>query len=372
MKENSQFPEKNVKTNLIFEIQSKVMGEFKNINGAAVVIDCETGGVNCLASSPSFNNNEFSNGVSNQKWNQLLNNEFNPLLNRSIAGLYSPGSTYKLITALFALENMNIDVKKEVLCTGHIQFGNRKFHCWKKEGHGKVNLHNAIKKSCDCYFYDLAKRIDIDELSNFSKKFTIGNKSGIDIPNELSGIMPNRMWKKKNRSEKWQKGETLNTVIGQGFVLSTPLQIALMTARIATGNKITPSIIYSKKTTFEKLDISKESLRFIRESMFSVVNNFEGTAFKSRLSAKYKMAGKTGTSQVRKISLEERETGVLKNEELNYKLRDHSIFTAYAPYNSPKFAISIVAEHMGNGSKVAAPIAKRIMEVLLKKYLKYV
>ena len=173
------------------------MGEFKNINEAAVVIDCETGGVNCLASSPSFNNNEFSNGVSNQKWNQLLNNEFNPLLNRSIAGLYSPGSTYKLITALFALENMNIDVKKEVLCTGHIQFGNRKFHCWKKEGHGKVNLHNAIKKSCDCYFYDLAKRIDIDELSNFSKKFTIGNKSGIDIPNELSGIMPNRMWKKK-------------------------------------------------------------------------------------------------------------------------------------------------------------------------------
>ena len=151
------------------------MEELKNINGAAVVIDCQTGGVNCLASSPSFNNNEFSNGVSNQKWNQLLNHEFNPLLNRSIAGLYSPGSTYKLITALFAIEKMKLNIYKEINCTGSLQFGNRRFHCWKKEGHGKVNLLGAIQKSCDCYFYDLAKSIDIDELSLFSKTIFIWN-----------------------------------------------------------------------------------------------------------------------------------------------------------------------------------------------------
>ena len=365
-------PGKNIKTNLILDIQSKAMEELKNINGAVVVIDCKTGGINCLASSPSFNNNEFSNGVSNQKWNQLLNDKFNPLLNRSIAGLYSPGSTYKLITALFAIEKMNIDINKEFNCKGYLQFGNRKFHCWKKEGHGQVNLSTAIKKSCDCYFYNLAKKIDIDELSKFSEKFSFGNKSGIDIPNEFSGIMPNKNWKKSNRGERWQKGETLITVIGQGYLLSTPLQISVMTARIATGRQIIPSIIKDKNVDFKKLDLSEKNLDFVRKSMLDVVNDFDGTAFKSRLSSKHRMAGKTGTSQVRKITLEERESGVLKNEEIDYRLRDHSIFTAFAPFNNPQFAISVVAEHMGSGSKVAAPIAKRIIEFSLKNYSDYV
>ena len=365
-------PGKNIKTNLILDIQSRVMKELININGAAVIIDCQTGGINCLASSPSFNNNEFSNGVSNQKWNLLLNHEYNPLLNRSIAGLYSPGSTYKLITALFAIEKMKININKEINCVGSLKFGNRKFHCWKKEGHGNVNLLGAIQKSCDCYFYELAKSINIDELSSFSKQFSFGNKSGIDIPNELSGIMPNKSWKKLNRNERWQKGETLNTVIGQGYVLSTPLQIALMTARIASGRKILPSILKVKNREFKKMDISDKGLNFIRSSMYSVVNDFDGTAFKSRLSSNYKMAGKTGTSQVRKISLEERESGVLKNEEIDYKLRDHSVFTGFAPYDNPRFAITIIAEHMGSGSKVAAPIAKRVLEFSLKNFLSYV
>ena len=365
-------PGKNIKTNLILDIQSKAMEELKKVNGAAVILDCQTGGVNCLASSPSFNNNEFSNGVSNQKWNQLLNHEFNPLLNRSIAGLYSPGSTYKLVTALFAIEKMKLNIHKEINCTGSLQFGNRRFHCWKKEGHGKVNLLGAIQKSCDCYFYNLAKSIDIDDLSLFSKQFSYGIKSNIDIPNELGGIMPNRSWKKLNRKERWQRGETLNTVIGQGYVLSTPLQITLMTARIATGRKIFPSILKVKNKEFQRMNLSDKALNYIRKSMYSVVNDFDGTAFKSRLSSNYKMAGKTGTSQVRKISMEERESGVLKNDEIDYKLRDHSVFTAYAPYNNPKFAVTIIAEHMGSGSKVAAPITKRILEFSLKNYLNYV
>ena len=167
-------------------------------------------------------------------------------------------------------------------------------------------------------------------------------------------------------------GETLNTVIGQGYVLSTPLQIALMTARIATGRKILPSILKVKNREFKKMDISDKGLNFIRSSMYSVVNDFDGTAFKSRLSSNYKMAGKTGTSQVRKISLEERESGVLKNEEIDYKLRDHSVFTGFAPYDNPRFAITIIAEHMGSGSKVAAPIAKRVLEFSLKNFLSYV
>ncbi len=368
LKRKHAIPGSNIRTNLILGLQNKAMDELKNINGAIVVLDCHTGGINCLASSPSFSNNEFSNGVSNHKWNQLINDDYNPLLNRSISGLYSPGSTYKLVTALFALEKMNVNINKTFYCKGHVSFGNRKFHCWKKEGHGNVNLSDAIKKSCDCYFYNLAKSIEIDELSKFSNLFSFGNKSGIDIPNELEGIMPNKEWKKRNRKERWHKGETLNTVIGQGYVLSTPLQITLMTARIATGKKILPKIIVGDMQ-FQELNLAKENLDFIRRSMFDVVNDFDGTAFSSRLSSQYKMAGKTGTSQVRKISIEERDKGVLKNEEIEYKLRDHSIFTSFAPFDNPRIAITVVAEHMGSGSKVAAPIAKNVTEYALKKYL---
>ena len=360
-------PGGNIRTHLISEVQKKASLEMQGINGAVVMINCKDGGINCLFSSPSFNNNEFSDGVSKERWNKLITDEFNPLLNRCIAGLYSPGSTYKLISALHAIENERFDKNQTFHCSGHVQFGNRKFHCWKKEGHGKLDLLGAIMKSCDCYFYNLAKKIDIDRLSSFSNEFSFGKLTDIDIPNELRGIMPNRNWKIKNRGEKWQRGETLNTVIGQGFMLSTPLQMALMTARIASGKKITPRIIF-KNRDFEPLKVSEKNLDFIRNSMFSVVNDIDGTAYNSRISSNFKMAGKTGTSQVRKITLEEREDGVIKNEKLDYKLRDHSIFTCFAPFNDPKYSLSVVAEHMGSGSKVAAPIAKKIMKLVLEKY----
>ena len=361
-------PGENVKTNLIASMQELSHKLLKNISGAVVVIDCQSGGVNCMVSTPSFDNDEFSNGITNEKWNQLITDESNPLLNRCISGLYSPGSTYKLITALFAIEQMGFDHNKEFYCPGHVEFGNRKFHCWKKEGHESVNLIDALKKSCDCYFYNLAKEINVDKLAKFSKKFSIGTLTGIDIPDENYGLMPNTQWKRKNRNEKWQKGETLNTVIGQGFTLSTPLQITLMTARIASGKKIEPQIVKRNRFFFEDLEVSEKNLNFIRKSMYKVVNEYEGTAYLSRLENKLKMAGKTGTSQVRKISKEERESGVLKNEELIYKLRDHSLFTGYAPYDNPKYAITVVAEHMGSGSKVAAPIAKKIIDFALNKY----
>ncbi len=362
-------PGKNIDTNLITDIQEKAFNLLNGIRGAAVMMDCETGGVNCMVSTPSFDNNEFSNGVTSERWKGLIEDETKPLLNRCIAGLYSPGSTYKILTALYVLEVLGFNYNKEFLCPGFVEFGNRKFHCWKKNGHGKVNLFDAIKKSCDCYFYNLAKEIDIDSLSRFSQIFSVGRYTGIDIPNEHIGIMPNKKWKVLNRGEKWQRGETLNTVIGQGFTLSTPLQITLMTGKVATGKNIRPSIMKTKNTFFENLPVAEKNLDFVRKSMYSVVNDFDGTAHSSRLKNKHKMAGKTGTSQVRRISKKERESGVLKNEELKYKLRDHSIFTCFAPYDKPKFALTVIAEHMGSGSKVAAPIAKNIMELALKKFI---
>ena len=361
-------PGENIKTNIIASMQELSHKLLSGISGAVVVLDCKSGGVNCMVSTPSFDNDEFSKGISNEKWNELLTDESKPLLNRCISGLYSPGSTYKLLTALFVIEKMGFDYDKKFYCPGYVEFGNRKFHCWKKEGHGSVNLIDSIKKSCDCYFYNLAKEINIDELSEFSKDFGMGVLTGIDIPDENYGLMPNSDWKRKNRGEKWQKGETLNTVIGQGFTLSTPLQITLMTARIASGKKLEPKILKRNRYFFEDLNLSEQNLNFIRNSMYKVVNEYQGTAYLSRLDNNLKMAGKTGTSQVRKISKEERESGVLKNEELIYKLRDHSLFTGYAPFDNPKFAITVVAEHMGSGSKVAAPIAKKIMDFALKKY----
>ena len=361
-------PGENIKTNIIASMQELSHKLLSGISGAVVVLDCKSGGVNCMVSTPSFDNDEFSKGISNEKWNELLTDEYKPLLNRCISGLYSPGSTYKLLTALFVIEKMGFDYDKKFYCPGYVEFGNRKFHCWKKEGHGSVNLIDSIKKSCDCYFYNLAKEINIDELSEFSKDFGMGVLTGIDIPDENYGLMPNSDWKRKNRGEKWQKGETLNTVIGQGFTLSTPLQITLMTARIASGKKLEPKILKRNRYFFEDLNLSEQNLNFIRNSMYKVVNEYQGTAYLSRLDNNLKMAGKTGTSQVRKISKEERESGVLKNEELIYKLRDHSLFTGYAPFDNPKFAITVVAEHMGSGSKVAAPIAKKIMDFALKKY----
>jgi len=339
------------------------------MSGSVVMVNCIDGGINCMVSSPSFDNNEFSNGVSQTRWESLINDHQKPLLNKSTAGLYSPGSTLKLLAALYAISKLGYDPKKYFFCTGVVELGSHKFHCWKRKGHGNMNLFDAIKQSCDCYFYNLAKFTNINSLSKVCKEFSIGKLTNVDIPNELKGIMPDSKWKSKNRGEKWHLGETFNTVIGQGFTLSTPLQIATMTARIASGRRVEPRIVRNKEPLFEKLNFDESKLDFIRKSMFAVVNEYKGTAFASKLNSKFLMAGKTGTSQVRRISLVEREDRVLENKELPYELRDHSIFTCYAPYDKPKFSLAVLVEHMGSGSKVAAPISKRIMELALKKYI---
>ncbi len=360
-------PGKNLDTFLNKDIQEYCFRALNKKSGSVVVIDNNTGGIVSLVSSPSFDINEFSYGIKNASWKSLKNDGMKPLLNKSISGLYSPGSTFKLIVALLALEDVNFKPKLRFFCNGHLRLGNHKFHCWKRKGHGLVDLAEAIYKSCDCYFYNLANNIDINRLSNYASLFSIGEKTGVDLPNELKGLMPNEKWKRNNKGENWHLGETYNAVIGQGFTLSTPLQIAIMTSRIATGKFIIPKIL-KEKQNFEKLPIDEKHLKFVRDSMFKVVNKFGGTAFSSKLKNKnIFMAGKTATSQVRRISLSERETGVLKNKELPYKLRDHSIFSGYAPFNKPRYSISVVLEHHGSGSKFAAPMARDILDFALSK-----
>lgn len=357
---------KNLDTFINKDLQEFCFNLMKAKSGSVVVMNTNTGGIISLVSSPSFDINEFSYGINQTNWNILKNDPMKPLLNKCISGLYAPGSTFKLIVSLLALKNKKFNKEQGFYCSGHVFLGDHKFHCWKRKGHGMMNLSSAIKESCDCYFYNLANSLKINDLANLSKIFSIGKKTEIDLPNELEGIMPDEKWKKNNKFESWHLGETYNAVIGQGFTLSTPLQIATMTARLATGKVIKPNII-RKNQVFSKLEVPEDHLNIVRKSMYKVVNEVNGTAFSSRLKHKqFKMVGKTGTSQVRRISLKERETGVLENAELPYNLRDHSIFTGYAPYDSPKYSIAVVIEHHGSGSKYAAPFAKKIIDFALQ------
>lgn len=358
-------PGKNIETFINKDLQEYCFELLSGKSGSIIVIDVRNGGIVSLVSSPSFDINNFSYGIKNQIWRALQTDQLKPLLNKSISGLYSPGSTFKLIVALLVMQDKSFNVNQSFFCNGHVDLAGHKFHCWKRKGHGKMNLSSAIKESCDCYFYNLANSIEIDDLSKISKVFSIGKKTGIDLPNESSGLMPNRNWKKQNKADSWHLGETYNAVIGQGFTLSTPLQMATMTARLASGKMIIPSIV-KKEQNFVNLNLDSEHLDFVRKSMYRVVNEYKGTAFSSRIkSNSYQMVGKTATSQVRRISLTERETGVLENDDLPYNLRDHSIFTGYTPFNDPNYAISVVIEHHGSGSKVAAPIAKKALEFIL-------
>ena len=357
---------RNLKTHLVADIQEFAYQKLDGKSGSIVILDCLNGGVLGLVSSPSFDINEFSYGVKSSTWRSLQSDLLNPLLNKPISGLYSPGSTFKLVVAMAILEKPDFKVEKNFFCSGFVDLGNHRFHCWKRKGHGSVDLNRAIKESCDCYFYSLANEINIDNLARVANKFGFGTKTKIDLPNESNGLMPDQNWKKKNKNDSWHLGETYNAVIGQGFTLSTPLQIATMTARIASGKEIIPTIKQKLSHNFDTLNYNEKSFEIIRNTMYQVVNEYKGTAFSSKLKNKhYKMAGKTGTSQVRRISISERESGVLENKELPYKLRDHSIFTGYAPFDNPKYAIATVIEHHGSGSKVAAPISRDIMDFTL-------
>lgn len=349
-------------------LQEFAMYRIEEFSASVVVIDLETGGILCLASSPSFDPNQFVEGMSQKDWDSLRNSENQPLANRAISGNYPPGSTFKMLVAIAGIEAGLIDPEELINCSGFYEISDRKFHCWKALGHGDKNLVEGIQESCDVYFYTLALRVGIDRITETAKKFGIGMAVPLPLPGVSKGLLPSKSWLKTNYKKQWVKGHTLNSGIGQGFLLSTPLQIAVMIARLATGLEVKPQLVKAidgkpvKNQNKRMIGIKKTTFSIIQKAMFNVVNEKTGTAYKSRVVDKSKiLAGKTGTSQIRKISEEERLTGIKKNEELPRVQRDHALFAGYAPFINPKYAISVVVEHGGGGSKVAAPIARDVL-----------
>ncbi len=375
------------------EIQ-KACGELLNEKAGSIsVMDIYTGDVIAMYSSPSYDPNLFLFGISQDEWQLIRNNPLKPLINKTLSGLYSPGSTIKPIVALSALENNVIDTKFKVKCTGKMELYGQTFHCWKEKGHGWVSLKNAMKQSCDTYFYEVARLLGVDRLNVTAEKFGLGKKVlGNYFDNEKKGLFPNTKWKKNNLGRGWVLGETLITGIGQGYIQSTPLQLCMMTAQIANGGyMIKPKIIVdnnpisyedakqsmesgllfdseSKSLSNKKLFKDKKNIKIVQEAMFSSTNERFGTSYKSRIDdPKYQFAGKTGTAQVKRISKRERELD-LELEQIPYKDRDHALYVAYGPYINPRYALSIIVEHGGSGSKAAAPIAKKLFKLIIDRH----
>ena len=333
--------------------------------GSIVLLDIETGEILSMVSTPNFNSNLIIQKPNVDYWNSLLNNSLSPLTNRSIQGLYAPGSTFKMIVAIAALKDGLIDKNNKVFCEGKIEFGDRFFHCWKTKGHGNMNIVSAIQESCDVFFYNLSIKVGIDRIAEVAKDFGLGQTYNIKLLNQKEGIIPNKKWKKNTYKENWYGGETLNAAIGQGYVLTSPLQLAIMTARIASGGKkINPSILkISKKTSFNNMNKYAESLKIIKEAMFKVVNESKGTAINSKAS-NFNFSGKTGTSQVKKITMAERESDNFRKKEIEWKNRDHALFVGYMPSEKPRYSISVVIEHGGSGASTAAPIARDVFQFI--------
>ncbi len=351
-------------------LQHYVYGRLSHERSAtAVVLDVERGEVLALGSYPAFDPSAFTLGLSSDQWGKLVNNPQHPLTNKTIRGTYAPGSTFKMVVALAALE-AGIGAGHEVYCPGHMTLGDGRFHCWKRWGHGDMTMIPAIQQSCDVYFYDVAKRVGIDAIAAMANRLGLGEPTGIELPGERPGLIPTKGWKLSYLGESWQMGETLVASIGQGFMLTSPLQLGVMTARLATGKAVTPTLIRNREaldpdwTPSEPADlgIPAEHLRLVHEGMDSVTNDRRGTAYRSRIDIEgMEMAGKTGTSQVRRITMAERAAGVVKNQDLPWRRRDHGLFVCYAPVEEPRYACAVVVEHGGGGSSAAAPIARDIM-----------
>jgi penicillin-binding protein 2 len=348
-------------------------------SASVLVMDVHTGDMVLMASNPSFDANAFSRGLTQVEWQELSKDPRAPLTNKAIAGQYSPGSTFKIAVTLAALEHSVISPDQTVFCSGRDARISR-FHCWKEGGHGSVDMVQGMAQSCDCYFYEVARRLGPDRIAAMSRKLGLGETSGLGLPGEQTGLIPTEAWKKAAMGEPWQPGETLNFGIGQGYILTTPIQLLTMTARVANGGlAVRPRITRAAASgegvdsgpSFESLGIPAEHMAVLRRGLFEVVNG-SGTAraahlrFKDPEKRTWAMSGKTGTTQVRRISTAERESGVRDQDELPWELRNHALFVAYAPEHEPRYAISVVVEHGGSGAGVAAPIARDIMEKVLE------
>src|SRR6056300_777436 len=367
---------KNIKLTIDIDIQNLCNQLLANKAGSISVMNIFSGEIIAMHSSPSFDPNLFLFGINQDDWQLIRNNPLKPLVNKTISGQYSPGSTIKPIVALSALENNIINKNFKVFCKGKIESYGQTYHCWKKEGHGSVDLKEAMKQSCDTYFYEISRLLGVDRLSVTAKKFGLGNKILESLfNNEQSGLIPSTQWKKNSLGKNWLLGETMITGIGQGYIQTTPLQLCLMTAQIANGGyKIQPKIIVDNEKqnlvseSFEPLFKDQTNIKLIQETMFSSVNEVRGTSYSSRISdPKYQFAGKTGTAQVKRITKLDRELD-LDTAEIPYEERDHALYIAFGPYKSPQYAMSIIIEHGGSGSSAAAPLAKELFKVVIDKH----
>jgi len=361
-------PGKDIQLTIDSRLQSYAQARMDGESAAAVVIDLENGDLRAVASAPSFDPNLFVRGISVPDWNALNTNKYRPLAAKAVQGTYPPGSTFKMVTLLAALEAGMVAPDETVYCPGYTDVFNIRFHCWKRGGHGNVNLHESLKQSCDCYYYEIAQRIGIDKMAEMATKLGLGTRHDLPLSAVAEGLAPNKEWKARVRGEEWRIGDTVNASIGQGYVLSSPLQLAVMTARLATGRVVTPRLVRlidgveQPSGLGESLGLNENSLRRIRASMYDVCNHRRGTAYGSRvLDDAHKIVGKTGTSQVRRITPEERAAGIIKNEDLPWERRDHALFVGYAPVENPRYAVAVVVEHGGGGSRAAAPIARDIL-----------
>ncbi len=368
---------KTLRLTIDTEIQKLANELLKDQAGSICVMDIYTGAIIAMHSSPSFDPNLFVFGISKDDWQLIRNDPKKPLVNKTLQGNYSPGSTIKPIVALSALENGIINTNFTVKCTGKTEMYGQTYHCWKKKGHGFVSLRNAMKQSCDTYFYEIARRLGVDKLSETAKKFGLGERVFGDLFGiEKKGLIPNTQWKKNALGQGWLLGETIITGIGQGYIQTTPIQLCLMTAQIANGGyKIYPQIVVDDKIKETPLDKftplyeNSKNIKIVQDAMFGSTNEVMGTSYRSRIDdIKYQFAGKTGTSQVKKITQQERELD-LKTFEIPYEQRDHALYVAFGPYKNPRYALSIIVEHGGNGSTTAAPMAKKLFKLIIDRHV---
>ena len=367
---------KNFKLTIDSEIQKLCSELLRDKAGSICVMDIFSGEIVAMQSSPSFDPNLFLFGINKDDWQLIRNDPMKPLVNKSITGRYSPGSTIKPIVALSALENGIINPNFTVKCTGKTHMYGQTYHCWKKKGHGFVNLRNAMKQSCDTYFYEISRRLGVDKLSETAKNFGLGQKIlGGVFGNEKSGLMPSTTWKKNALGSGWLLGETMITGIGQGYIQTTPIQLCLMTAQLANGGyKIYPKIILDdkiknfNKDKFKPLFKNPKNIKIVQDAIYSSTNEVFGTSFRSRIKdPKYRFAGKTGTAQVKRITEKDRELD-LDTLQIPYEQRDHALYVAFGPYKNPRYAMSIIIEHGGSGSSTAAPMAKKLFKLVIDRH----
>ena len=370
-------PGNNLKLTIDQDMQRIAYKALEGKVGSVIALNIHTGEILTMVSTPSFDPSQFSRGISPEYWEKLIKDDRNPLRNRNIQEHYPPGSTFKVVSAITALDKNIIDKNTEFYCKGKFKAGYRTFHCWKKYGHKKVNLIKALRESCNVYFYEIAKRIDINVLAEYATMLGLGKKTGIFLPLETSGLIPTREWKLKKNGNKWQKGETLSCVIGQSYVLSTPLQIAQLFSLIANGGILYRPYLVKKiftnsgqtLKTFSplvksKVKINKETFQAIQKGLFEVVNHPKGTAYYRRKPG-LALAGKTGTSQIMRID----SSNIYdKCDDLPYKEKRHGVFAAYVPYNDPQIALASVIEHGCSGAKAAAPVVIEVAKTYMKKY----